>query len=377
MPAPVSTASDRAGTRSPAPAAVGTTAPRPTNQAAATPCTTRAGRERRHRRRRQHRLRAVRSRVRERHGIRADNPAAVPGGRPIGDLRQSLAARVCALASGGGSGALARAPGPRELHRALPALRAPDHDAHHDFRRWQRRQRHRLRRVGGSRRRRPRGYIDGQVRQWGNDLVDFVSRVRTRAPNARIVAYNLPNLGAAPYLAGRTVLERSIMQRIATGLSDQVNVLTTRSVIVVDLMCDPRAIQPSTFSADGFHPSDAGYALMADLGMPPSAAARRPRRNRFAPPVPSCPCSKAVPARAALVICQILGEPEIMPLCTISKRRTLQFSSVMSGYSAAHIANCYLFRAYFALPTTKHPARWRHRPVGGALHSAGAGTRGS
>ena len=49
------------------------------------------------------------------------------------------------------------------------------------------------------------------------------SRVRTRAPNARIVAYNLPNLGAAPYLAGRTVLERSIMQRIVTGLSDQVN----------------------------------------------------------------------------------------------------------------------------------------------------------
>jgi lysophospholipase L1-like esterase len=112
----------------------------------------------------------------------------------------------------------------------------------------------------------PGGYIDGQVRQWGNDLVDFVSRVRTRAPNARIVAYNLPNLGAAPYLAGRTVLERSIMQRIVTGLSDQVNMLTTRSVTVVDLMCDPRAIQPSTFSADGFHPSDAGYALMADLG---------------------------------------------------------------------------------------------------------------
>jgi lysophospholipase L1-like esterase len=112
----------------------------------------------------------------------------------------------------------------------------------------------------------PRGYIDAQVRQWGNDLVDFVSRVRGRAPNARIVAFNLPNLGAAPYMAGRVVQERSLMQRIATGLSDQVNGLTARGVIVVDLMCDPRANQPSTFSADGFHPSDAGYALMADLG---------------------------------------------------------------------------------------------------------------
>jgi lysophospholipase L1-like esterase len=111
-----------------------------------------------------------------------------------------------------------------------------------------------------------RGYVDAQVRQWGNDLVDFVSRVRNRAPNARVVAYNLPNLGAAPYMAGRSMQERSIMQRIATGLSDQVNALTSRGVVVVDLMCDARAIQPASFSADGFHPSDAGYALMADLG---------------------------------------------------------------------------------------------------------------
>ena len=111
-----------------------------------------------------------------------------------------------------------------------------------------------------------RGYIDGIVRQWGADLAEFVSRVRARAPNALIVAYNLPNLGAAPYVAGRTVQERSIMQRIATGLADQVNALTTRGVVVVDLMCDTRVVQPSSFSADGFHPSDAGYALMADLG---------------------------------------------------------------------------------------------------------------
>ena len=90
--------------------------------------------------------------------------------------------------------------------------------------------------------------------------------MRGRAPNARIGACNLPNLGAAPYMAGRVVQERILMQRIATGLSDQVNGLTARGVIVVDLMCDPRANQPSTFSADGFHPSDAGYALMADLG---------------------------------------------------------------------------------------------------------------
>jgi len=111
-----------------------------------------------------------------------------------------------------------------------------------------------------------RGYVDGQVRQWGSDLAEFVSRVRSRSSTARIVAYNLPNLGAAPYMAGRTVQERSIMQRIATGLTDQINSLTSRGVIVIDLMCDPRLAQPATYSSDGFHPSDAGYAIMADLG---------------------------------------------------------------------------------------------------------------
>jgi lysophospholipase L1-like esterase len=112
-----------------------------------------------------------------------------------------------------------------------------------------------------------RGYIDSQVRQWGTDLVELIGRVRARSGSARIVAYNLPNLGAAPYMAGRALTDRSIMQRIATGLTDQINSLTSRGVIVVDLMCDPRVLQPSSFSAaDGFHPSDAGYAIMADLG---------------------------------------------------------------------------------------------------------------
>jgi len=121
-----------------------------------------------------------------------------------------------------------------------------------------------------------RGFIDGQVRLWGNDLVELVSRIRARAPNVRIAAYNLPNLAAAPYMTGRPTQERSIMQRIATGLADQVNALVTRNVLVVDLMCDPRVVQPSTYSADGFHPSDAGYALMAELAYPALATGSQP-----------------------------------------------------------------------------------------------------
>jgi lysophospholipase L1-like esterase len=134
-----------------------------------------------------------------------------------------------------------------------------------------------------------RGYIDAQVRQWGNDLVELVSRIRARAPQARIVAYNLPNLAGAPYMAGRPTQERSIMQRIATGISDQVNALTNRNVIVIDLICDPRIVQPSSFSPDGFHPGDAGYALMADLAYPAAA------NGSGSAPQPSCASRTLVP----------------------------------------------------------------------------------
>jgi lysophospholipase L1-like esterase len=126
-------------------------------------------------------------------------------------------------------------------------------------------------------------FVDAQVRQWGLDLEDLVARIRLRAPNARIVALNLPNLAGSPYLAPNPVIEKSLMQRVAVGLSDRVNALTTRNVLVVDLMCDARLYLPSNYAADGFHPNDGGYAVFAELALP----ALRDGANR-APSV-ACP----------------------------------------------------------------------------------------
>ncbi len=114
----------------------------------------------------------------------------------------------------------------------------------------------------------PNSYIDAQVRQWGVDLVDLIARIRSRAPNARIVALNMINLAGAPYVASRPTSERAIMQRIAVGISDQVNALTSRNVLVVDLMCNPRLYQPQNYASDGFHPADGGYAAFADATYP-------------------------------------------------------------------------------------------------------------
>jgi lysophospholipase L1-like esterase len=113
-----------------------------------------------------------------------------------------------------------------------------------------------------------RSYIEAQVRQWGLDFEELVRRIRNRAPNARIVAINLPNLGAAPYVANLTTTERSLVQAIAVGLTDRINAARSGNVLVVDLMCEPRVYEASSFSSDGFHPSDRGYQVMADLAYP-------------------------------------------------------------------------------------------------------------
>lgn len=134
-----------------------------------------------------------------------------------------------------------------------------------------------------------RGFVDRQVSQFGTDLVDLIGRLRTRAPNARIVAMNLPNMAAAPYVASTTPLEKSILQRIAVGITDRINALAGQSVVVVDLMCEPRAYSAANFSADGFHPNDAGYALMAELLYPALRSGTAPA------PSATCPQRALVP----------------------------------------------------------------------------------
>lgn len=114
----------------------------------------------------------------------------------------------------------------------------------------------------------PRAFIDQQVARWGDDYASLVRGVKQKAPNARVVVLNLPNLAAMPYVARFSTFEKSILQRVAVGLSERVNALVAPNVHVVDLLCDARVIEPASFSADGFHPSDRGYALMAELAYP-------------------------------------------------------------------------------------------------------------
>ncbi|HEY8550661.1 MAG TPA: SGNH/GDSL hydrolase family protein [Vicinamibacterales bacterium] len=111
----------------------------------------------------------------------------------------------------------------------------------------------------------PIAYAQGFVQGFGRDLSTLVNGVRSRAPNARIVVLNLPNLAALPYVANRPLDQRRIFQTLAVSFSAQVNTLASQGVMVLDLMCDPRSYSPSNYSSDGFHPNDAGYAYLSEL----------------------------------------------------------------------------------------------------------------
>ena len=115
--------------------------------------------------------------------------------------------------------------------------------------------------AGGSN---PTAYVDQQVQAFGDDFRALLDVIRGRSDSARIIVLNLPNIGAIPLMAADPLPQRQAAQRASVRITTTVlNPLTSQGVTVIDLMCDPRFYQASTFSSDGFHPNDSGYALMA------------------------------------------------------------------------------------------------------------------
>lgn len=104
-------------------------------------------------------------------------------------------------------------------------------------------------------------YIDQQVRDFGNDYTTLLTGIRALARSARVVVLNVPNLAGMPFLAGASLPLRQAAQRASVRMTTTV-VDVLPDVTVVDLMCDARMYQASIYSSDGFHPNDAGYALI-------------------------------------------------------------------------------------------------------------------
>ena len=110
----------------------------------------------------------------------------------------------------------------------------------------------------------PNGFVDAQARAFGADISTLMRGIGDRAGSPRIVVLNLPNPAGMPYLAGAPLAQRQAAQRAAVAMTRTVvNPLASSSTIVVDLMCDARSYQASTYSSDGLHPNDGGYAFIA------------------------------------------------------------------------------------------------------------------
>ncbi|RPI53108.1 MAG: SGNH/GDSL hydrolase family protein [Acidobacteria bacterium] len=108
------------------------------------------------------------------------------------------------------------------------------------------------------------GYINSQIQLFGQELNSFVRSVRERAPSARVIVLNLPNMAGMPKFTALPVARRRAAQSLSVGMTTTViNPLAATGALVIDLMCDARSYQASTYWTDGFHPSDAGYAWMA------------------------------------------------------------------------------------------------------------------
>ena len=108
------------------------------------------------------------------------------------------------------------------------------------------------------------GFIDSQISAFGQEFAAALQGVRERVPSARIIVLNLPNMGAMPFLASASRDHRLAAQMLSAGITKNVyNPLASSGVLVIDLMCDTRSYQASTYSNDGFHPADAGYAWIA------------------------------------------------------------------------------------------------------------------
>lgn len=109
-------------------------------------------------------------------------------------------------------------------------------------------------------------FVDDQIRQFAAEYRQLVSGIRSRAGQPRIVIANLPNFAGVPYTAGYVPARRQAIQTLSVRLTrEAINTLTGDGIAVVDLMCDGRSYEPGRYSSDGFHPNDAGYALLAEL----------------------------------------------------------------------------------------------------------------
>jgi lysophospholipase L1-like esterase len=108
-------------------------------------------------------------------------------------------------------------------------------------------------------------YVQTQIQNFTRDFASFATGIGERAPGAKVIVLNMPNLARLPYSAGYSEEERQWLRTLSVGFTAAINASRSSRVLVVDLMCHAPIYQSGIYSGDGFHPNDNGYRLLADL----------------------------------------------------------------------------------------------------------------
>lgn len=131
--------------------------------------------------------------------------------------------------------------------------------------------------AGGSDQASQIAYIDSQIDAFAQDFAALLNAVRDRAPSARVIVMNVPNMAGIPRDINGALQKRRAQQMLSVGITTKViNPRASSGVLVVDLMCDSRSYQSSSYASDGFHPNDTGYAWIAAEVVAAATTAYRP-----------------------------------------------------------------------------------------------------
>jgi lysophospholipase L1-like esterase len=126
-------------------------------------------------------------------------------------------------------------------------------------------------------------FITAEVTAFGHDFETLLGGVHEIAPKATIVVANIPNFANVPFALGAPASFRQALQAVSVSIdTDVINLAVSDGVPVVDVECNPASYDPANFYTDGFHPNDAGYALLAQLYVQQALA------NNPAPPLAQC-----------------------------------------------------------------------------------------
>jgi lysophospholipase L1-like esterase len=126
-------------------------------------------------------------------------------------------------------------------------------------------------------------FITQQVTAFGNDFATLVGGAHKIAPSATIVIANIPNFANVPFALQAPLSFRQALQAVSVAINtDVINTVVANGIPVVDVQCNPESYDPANFYIDGFHPNDAGYALLAQLFVQQALA------NNPTPPLSQC-----------------------------------------------------------------------------------------